>query len=75
MSAEGLKVERRDGIIILTLAHPPSNALMPGLRTGLLQVISAPGPTTRPFSTATTGTGQSATARHRSASVGSSASG
>jgi len=42
MSAEGLKVERRDGIIILTLAHPPSNALMPGLRTGLLQVISAP---------------------------------
>lgn len=40
MSAEGLKVERRDGILVLTLANPPSNALTPALRAGLLQAIT-----------------------------------
>ena len=44
MSAEGLKVERRDGIMILTLANPPANALSPALRDGLLQAILTPEP-------------------------------
>ncbi|MBN8630194.1 MAG: enoyl-CoA hydratase/isomerase family protein [Rhodobacterales bacterium] len=40
MSADGPKVELRDGILILTLANPPFNDLGPGLRAGLLQAIA-----------------------------------
>lgn len=40
MSADGPKVELRDGILILTLANPPLNDLSPGLRAGLLRAIA-----------------------------------
>ncbi|WP_333817784.1 enoyl-CoA hydratase-related protein [Tabrizicola sp.] len=42
MSAVGLKVEWRDGILILTLAHPPANELSPGLRAGLIEALATP---------------------------------
>jgi 3-hydroxyacyl-CoA dehydrogenase len=35
MSAEGLRVALQDGVRILTLAHPPRNALTPDLRASL----------------------------------------
>jgi 3-hydroxyacyl-CoA dehydrogenase len=40
MSADGLKVDLRDGILILTIANPPLNELTPSLRTALLDVIN-----------------------------------
>ena len=43
MSADGLSVELRDGIRILTLANPPLNDLTPGLRAALLEALGAPG--------------------------------
>ncbi len=43
MSADGLRVELRDGILILTLANPPLNDLTPGVRAALLQALTAPG--------------------------------
>ena len=39
MSADGLKADLRDGILILTLANPPLNDLSPDLRAALLQAI------------------------------------
>ena len=39
MSADGLSVEQKDGILVLTLACPPSNMLTPGLREALLAAI------------------------------------
>lgn len=44
MSADGLMVELRDGILILTLANPPLNELSPGLRAALLRAIAERGP-------------------------------
>lgn len=44
MSADGLKVELRDGILVLTLANPPLNELSPGLRAAFLQAITDRGP-------------------------------
>jgi 3-hydroxyacyl-CoA dehydrogenase len=41
MSANGLKTELRDGICVLILANPPSNALTPALRAALLAEIVA----------------------------------
>lgn len=44
MSTEGLRVELCDGVLLLTLANPPGNALTPVLRAALLDEISrAPG--------------------------------
>ena len=43
MSAVGLRVELRDGILVLTLAHPPLNHLGPGLRAALVQAVRDPG--------------------------------
>lgn len=40
MSAEGLKAELRDGILVITLAHPPLNALSPALRAALVQAVT-----------------------------------
>lgn len=40
MSADGLMIELRDRILVLTLANPPLNELAPGLRAGLLQAIT-----------------------------------
>jgi 3-hydroxyacyl-CoA dehydrogenase len=42
MSADGLKVDLRDGILFLTLANPPLNDLTPRLRAALSSVIDAP---------------------------------
>lgn len=43
MSAEGLKVELRDGILVLTLANPPVNEVTPDLLAALLVAVrSAP---------------------------------
>ncbi len=47
MSADGIKVELRDGIRILTLANPPLNELAPGLRDSLMQAIADRGPDCR----------------------------
>lgn len=47
MSADGLKVELRDGTLILTLANPPLNELSSGLRSALLQAITDAGPGSR----------------------------
>lgn len=41
MSAEGLLVDLRDGILVLTLSHPPLNDLTPALQAALLQAIRA----------------------------------
>lgn len=43
MSADGLKVEWRDGILVLTLAHPPTNELTVGLRAALIAALGTPG--------------------------------
>lgn len=43
MSADGLKVELRDGILVLTLANPPVNELSPPLRQALLHSLRSPG--------------------------------
>lgn len=40
MSADGLMIELRDRILVLTLANPPLNELSPDLRAGLLQAIT-----------------------------------
>ncbi|MGL4235451.1 enoyl-CoA hydratase-related protein [Tabrizicola sp.] len=42
MSAEGLKVELQDGIRVLTLANPPTNALTSEIRAALLGQIAHP---------------------------------
>lgn len=44
MSADGLKVELRDGILVLTLANPPLNELSSGLRAAVLRAIAERGP-------------------------------
>lgn len=43
MGSDGLKVETRDGVRILTLANPPSNALTPALRVRLIAELGAVG--------------------------------
>lgn len=43
MSADGLKIALRDGILILTLANPPVNELTPGIRAALLTAIARQG--------------------------------
>lgn len=40
MSATGLKSELRDGILILTLAHPPANELTSKIRAGLIEALA-----------------------------------
>lgn len=40
MSSDGLKVDLRDGILVLTLANPPFNDLSPHIRTALVQAIA-----------------------------------
>lgn len=39
MSSDGLKVDLRDGVLVLTLAHPPFNDLSPHIRSALVQAI------------------------------------
>ena len=41
MSADGLKVDLRDGILILTLANPPLNEITPSLLAALLAAIQS----------------------------------
>lgn len=43
MSADGLRVELRDGTLVLTLANPPVNELSPALRQALVHALTAPG--------------------------------
>lgn len=40
MSADGLKVDLRDGILVLTLANPPVNEVTPGVRAALLSALT-----------------------------------
>jgi 3-hydroxyacyl-CoA dehydrogenase len=47
MGSDGLKVETQGGVCVLTLAHPPSNALVPALRARLIAEIGAVGPECR----------------------------
>jgi 3-hydroxyacyl-CoA dehydrogenase len=42
MAFEGLKVDERDGVRLLTLANPPSNALIPVLRATLVAALALP---------------------------------
>lgn len=43
MSADGLKVDLRDGILVLTLAHPPQNPLGAALREAMMAELARPG--------------------------------
>lgn len=43
MAAAGIKHEMRNGVRVLTLAHPPSNALAVSVRRLLLAAVSNPG--------------------------------
>jgi 3-hydroxyacyl-CoA dehydrogenase len=42
MSADGLKVDLRDGILVLKLANPPLNDLTPDLRAALFSQVQSP---------------------------------
>ncbi|MBL9051603.1 MAG: enoyl-CoA hydratase/isomerase family protein [Tabrizicola sp.] len=39
MPADGMTIEARDDVLVLTLANPPGNSLTPGLRLALMKVI------------------------------------
>jgi 3-hydroxyacyl-CoA dehydrogenase len=43
MTVDGVTVQQRDRVLVLTLANPPSNALTPGVRKTLLQALLKPG--------------------------------
>ena len=43
MAAGAVGVMQIGGVIVLTLDHPPSNALTPGIRAGLLDTLANPG--------------------------------
>lgn len=57
MSADGLKAELRDGVLVLTLAQPPANELGPGLRAALLAAITGRDPACRGIVLAAEGPG------------------
>ena len=42
MSADGLKVDLRDGMLVVTLANPPLNEVTPVLRAALLAALANP---------------------------------
>jgi 3-hydroxyacyl-CoA dehydrogenase len=42
MSADGLKSELRDGILVLTLAYPPANAVTSEIRAGFIRALGSP---------------------------------
>ncbi|MDP3263242.1 MAG: enoyl-CoA hydratase-related protein [Tabrizicola sp.] len=43
MAADDVRSEMRDGVLVVTLDHPPSNALTQAMRAALLAVVQAPG--------------------------------
>jgi len=55
MASGGIRVERRDSVLVLMLDHGTSNALDPKLRAALLSAVESPGPECRAIVLAATG--------------------